>query len=196
MDKKQIQEERIKNFFLSAAKELIRAEGIEVVSARNVAERAGYSYATLYNYFKDIRDLIFSCAQDFMDECRGYIFENIPPEQDSAERLNSITICYTRFFVQYPGIFELLYQQKVSTISTPDSKTGIIYSFFDSLTNDSWQEYFRKKQMNLKQAETIRKNHKLAIHGLLLFYLNRRMGSDYAVLMEEVRSVNEYFIAP
>ena len=37
MDKKQIQEERIKNFFLSAAKELIRAEGIEVVSARNVA---------------------------------------------------------------------------------------------------------------------------------------------------------------
>ena len=50
-----IQEERIRKYFIDAAKELIRGEGLSVVTARNVAERAGYSYATLYNYFKDIR---------------------------------------------------------------------------------------------------------------------------------------------
>ena len=58
-----IQEERIRGFFLTAAKDLIRAEGVGVVTARNVAERAGYSYATLYNYFKDIRDLILTALR-------------------------------------------------------------------------------------------------------------------------------------
>ena len=56
MRNRQIQEERIKTYFLDSAKNLLRAEGLKGVSVRNVAYRAGYSYATLYNYFKDIND--------------------------------------------------------------------------------------------------------------------------------------------
>jgi AcrR family transcriptional regulator len=195
MNKKLIQEERIKSYFISAAKELIRAEGIEVVSARNVADRAGYSYATLYNYFKDIRDLIFSCAQGFMEECHEFVIQDIAQKKDGAEKLKTITINYTRFFIQYPGIFEILYQHKLSSIATPDSKIENVYTFFDSLTENDWQELSKQNGFSLSQIEIARKNHKLALHGLLLFYLNRRMTIDYSTLMKEIANINASFIA-
>ena len=63
MRNRQIQEERIKTYFLDSAKNLLRAEGLKGVSVRNVAYRAGYSYATLYNYFKDIeKDHLCPCS--------------------------------------------------------------------------------------------------------------------------------------
>ncbi|MEW6711726.1 MAG: helix-turn-helix domain-containing protein, partial [Candidatus Riflebacteria bacterium] len=56
-----IQQDRIKNFFLDAAVAIIKNDGPENLSARRIAKEAGYSYATMYNYFKDIDDLIFEC---------------------------------------------------------------------------------------------------------------------------------------
>lgn len=73
MRNRQIQEERIKTYFLDAAKNLLRAEGLKGVSVRNVAYRAGYSYATLYNYFKDINDLLFRCVEDFCQEVGDFV---------------------------------------------------------------------------------------------------------------------------
>ena len=68
MDKKEIQERRMKGYFIDATKELLKGEGLSAVSVRSVADKAGYSYATLYNYFKDLNDLIFECVRDFQTE--------------------------------------------------------------------------------------------------------------------------------
>ena len=54
MENKEIQEERVRSYFVQAANEILRGEGITNLSVRNVSEKAGYSYATLYNYFKNI----------------------------------------------------------------------------------------------------------------------------------------------
>ena len=64
MDKKIIQEERMKGYFIQATKEILKGEGLRAASVRNIADQAGYSYATLYNYFKDIKELIFVCIKD------------------------------------------------------------------------------------------------------------------------------------
>ena len=61
MDKKSILEQRMKGYFIQAAMEILRGEGIKDLSVRNVAEKAGYSYATLYNYFKDLNELLSLC---------------------------------------------------------------------------------------------------------------------------------------
>ena len=53
MERKKIQEERIRGYFIQATKEILKGEGLSALSVRNIADRAGYSYATLYNYFKE-----------------------------------------------------------------------------------------------------------------------------------------------
>ena len=49
MKNKEIQEKRMRDYFIQATREILKGEGIESISVRNIADRAGYSYATLYN---------------------------------------------------------------------------------------------------------------------------------------------------
>jgi AcrR family transcriptional regulator len=192
---KAIQEDRMRGYFLNAAKDLIRAEGIQVVSARNVAERAGYSYATLYNYFKDIRDLIFSCIQDFMKECSDFVTSNTKNSKPGQERLKQRVNSYAKFFLQYQGIFVLLYQQTPTDMSTKDSNVGSIYGFFDSLIDDDWKILNEKSSHTNKELLFIKENFKYSIHGLLLFYLNRRKDMEFKDFINEVAAITELYIS-
>jgi len=191
---KAIQEERMKGYFLTAAKELIRGEGLEVVSTRNVAERAGYSYATLYNYFKDIRDLIFSCVEDFMAECREFVAREVPGAVPGEKALIAISNSYAKFFVQYPGIFDLFFQKKASRISTAKSNLNAIDAFFDSLVEQAWKAVAAHKKGTHKALSQAREFHKLALHGILMRYLNNRTNCDYKTLINQVSEATQFAI--
>jgi len=190
---KAIQEERMRGYFLEAAKELIRAEGIAVVSARNVAERAGYSYATLYNYFKDVRDLIFSCTEDFMKECVEFVSHEAKGTP-GKERLVKKTKGYVKFFLQHFGIFTLLYQLPPSSISTKNSRVAGIHTFFDTIIEEDWTAVCGVSSMDPKKLKRIREHFKYSIHGLLLFYLNGRKEMEFKSFLEEVTSIVESFV--
>lgn len=56
--------------FIEATADIIREEGMEAISIRNVASRAGYSSATLYLYFEDINQLV---ALASVSNLRDYI---------------------------------------------------------------------------------------------------------------------------
>jgi AcrR family transcriptional regulator len=191
---KAIQEERMKGYFLTAAKELIRGEGLAVVSTRNVAERAGYSYATMYNYFKDIRDLIFSCVEDFMAECREFVAKEVPSALSGEKALIAISSSYTKFFVQYPGIFDLFFQEKASKISTAKSNVNAIDALFDSLVEQRWKTIVDRKKNTQGASSQAQEFHKLALHGILLFYLNNRTTHSYKALMNQVSEVTQVAI--
>ncbi len=191
---KEIQEERMRGYFITAAKDLIRGEGLAVVSTRNVAERAGYSYATLYNYFKDIRDLIFSCVEDFMAECRDFVIRHTNGTNAGREGLEAVSENYAKFFVQYPGIFTLFFEHKQSAIATGNSDFSAIYAFFDSLTERNWEVIRKEKNCSDRDVVQAREYHKLAIHGLLLFYLNRRRPMEYKELVQKIRDLTAYAV--
>ncbi len=188
----EIQEKRVRDYFITAAKDLIRGEGLIVVSARTVAERAGYSYATLYNYFKDIRDLIFCCVEDFLEECRGFVTDYAKNAKKGEEHLKAVSCGYCNFFIQYPGIYELLFHQKASSISTANSKFEMIAGFFNSLTIDDWQSIGDCSGSGV-EGVVIKKQkfHSLAVHGLLLLYLNNRDVSDYSSIIHTVKELTD-----
>lgn len=188
-----VQEERMKGYFLTAAKELIRGEGLDVVSARNVAERAGYSYATLYNYFKDIRELVFSCVEDFMKECSEFVIKDLG-KATGENALMKITSNYVKFFIQYPGIFDLFYQEKVNQIATGNSNVNSIDSFFNSLTDQYWQQIKVLCKHNEHSVSLAQEYHKLAINGLLMLYLNRRKDIGFKEFMKNVEELTSFSV--
>lgn len=168
--------------------DLIRSEGIDIVSARNVADRAGYSYATLYNYFKDIRDLIFSCVETFMNECREFVEENTLKDK-ARNSLAAVSLAYAKYFVQYPGVFDLLYEQKLTNMSTKKSDIESIDGLFNSLTQKAWAEVGLQEEQMKQAAET----HNLALHGLLMLYLNRRKNISFRQLSEKIAELSENY---
>lgn len=66
--KKDLQKQRTMRFFIDATKEIAESEGMKKISIRNVAEKAGYNSATIYNYFKNADTLVAFAMIDSITE--------------------------------------------------------------------------------------------------------------------------------
>lgn len=179
MERKQIQEQRMREYFLQAAKDILKSEGLRAISVRNIAERAGYSYATLYNYFKDVKDLIFECVEDFQQECKEEIMAKTEDVPKGRKHMLAVMEAYLEYFIQYPGIFDLFFVEKLSDISSSPARAAAIVDFPDRLCADDWAHCIKKEQYNERQAEKIKLQLRLTATSLLLFYLNRRYPGSY-----------------
>jgi len=179
MQKKEIQEQRIKGYFIEAAKEMLKGEGLKSISVRNIAERAGYSYTTLYNYFKDLNELIFLCVKDFQNECEAFIKEEINKEPRGTEKIKAITKAYIKYFVQYPGIFELFFIEKISNIGSKQPTTELISTFLDRLCIEEWDYCINQEIISKEKAGMVMRQLRFFTTGVLLLYLNRLQPADY-----------------
>ena len=179
MVKNEIQEHRMKGYFIEATKEMLKGEGLKSISVRNIAERAGYSYTTLYNYFKDLSELIFLCVKDFQDECELFIKDEIKKQPSGIEKIKAISKAYINYFVQYPGIFELFYIEKISNIGSKQPTTELICTFLDRLCLEEWEYCIQKKISTTDEADIYMKQLRFTVAGMLLLYLNRLQPADY-----------------
>ena len=184
MEKKEIQEQRMKGYFIQAAKEILRGEGLKVASVRNIADKAGYSYATLYNYFKDVKDLIFECVKDFQDECADFVISETKNCPRGIEKVKSIVKSYIKYFVQYPGIFELFFLERIIYLSHKQANIDLIYTFLDRICFDEWNYCIEKKIIKAEEAEIMKDQIRYIVTGLLLFYINRRHPDTYKEFTE------------
>jgi AcrR family transcriptional regulator len=183
MDRKKIQEARMKGYFLQATREILRSEGLKNISVRNIADKAGYSYATLYNYFKDVKDLVFECVKDFQQEAREFIDDQVKDADAGIDRIKAVHLAYFKYFVQYPGIFELFYMEKTTDLAHQQPTIAMIHNFVDTLTEKDWQMAVAQNKIEKEGAELLQEQIKFFIVGLLTSYINRRMDTEYTTIM-------------
>ena len=188
MEKKQIQEQRMRAYFIDATKNILKGEGLRALSVRNIADQAGYSYATLYNYFKDIRDLIFECVVDFQEECETFISEETKHAESGLTKIKAITQAYIKFFIQYPSIFELFYLEKTSDVARQQPTIEVIYSFLDRLCENEWNYCVENGLCSQEKANQFASQLRYTTLGLLLLYLTRKhpqLYPDFIALISE-----------
>jgi AcrR family transcriptional regulator len=179
MEKKEIQELRMKGYFIEATKSIIQSEGVGSVSVRNIADQAGYSFATLYNYFKDVKVLIFECVKIFQTECEEFVkqkTENIP---FGKERIKVISKAYIDYFLEYPGIFDLFFVEKLGSISNSQQLGENIFSFLNNLCEEDWALIKAQKSSSNENIERIQKQLNFTTAGMLVLYMNRLQPSSY-----------------
>lgn len=188
MGNKEIQEQRVKGYFIQATKEILKGEGLKGANVRNIAQKAGYSYATLYNYFNDAKDLVFVCVQDFQDECAAFVKNKSKKSKPGIERLQAIVKNYIAFFVQYPGIFELFFLEKTGDINGKKPVGEMVYSFLGRLCQDDWNAAVSTGEIQVEQVENIKNSINYNVTGMLLFYLNRVCPANYTEFMNHVEA--------
>lgn len=184
MGNKEIQEQRMKGYFIEASKDILKGEGLKSISVRNIAERAGYSYATLYNYFSDVKDLIFECVVDFQEECEVFIKAETKKSQPGLEKIKAVAKAYMKYFIQYPGIFELFFLEKTSDLARKQNTAELIYTFFDKVCAEQWDYCIQNKIVKKIEVELMKQTLKNMVAGLLLFYINRRQPATYKEFTE------------
>ena len=174
----------MKGYFIEATKDIIKGEGLKNISVRNIAERAGYSFATLYNYFKDVKELVFYCVKDFQAECEAHVKERTDKTPRGSKKLKAITKAYLEYFIQYPGIFELFFIEKLSDIGGNQEASALIISFLDRLCEAEWDYCIKNKLATEKDAARIKAVLLNSTTGLLLLYIHRRHPKDYAAYIK------------
>jgi AcrR family transcriptional regulator len=180
MKNKEIQEQRMRGYFIEATKEIIKGEGLQAVNVRVVADKAGYSYTTMYSYFKDINELVSLCIQDFLQECSDFTAEKIKQNSNQKPVIRVIVHAYADFFIQYPGIFSLFFlEPNIGGKRSAEIGQIVTNSLLQLVSQYIDIEWIANSTAKLTVLQT-------SIIGLLLFYLNRYTPSDYRVFKNEL----------
>jgi AcrR family transcriptional regulator len=196
MKNKELQEQRMKGYFIQATKELLKAEGLQSVNVRNIAERAGYSYATLYNYFKDINDLIFLCVHDFYEECAQHVRDHTRKQERGPKRLRAAVKAYADFFVQYPGIFSLFFTEDFGSFKDKEKLSDLIGRSLDKVCDEEWDYCVAKGMIEASQVTLMKSQLRYAMLGLLLLYLRGRASFSYSGLVSRINTQVDIVLRP
>lgn len=179
MNNKDLKDARTRKYFVDAAKEIIMSEKIVALNVRDIAQRAGYSPATLYSYFKDLPDLTAQCVDSFLDDLEEYIEISIQSNKSDLPDLVKFWKGFTQYFIQYVGIYQLLYLEPISVIRNHTSLSDRLYNLYSKFIDKNHYDEKILEQINY------------SVNGLLLFYLNRMNPKSYHKFSSEFHQIFE-----
>jgi len=105
----QIKQQRIMKYFIEAAEEIIKNEGMESITIRKAADLAGYTSATLYNYFDNLSHLIFLANMHHLKAYNNDLLTCISNCKNPIEIYMAVCKCFSVHAYERPEIFELLF---------------------------------------------------------------------------------------
>ncbi len=88
---------------------MMRAEGMESLSLRKLAERVGVSPAALYHHFSDKQALLCAIGEEGITQFSGLLRDGMEGDMGLEARFQRFVTLYIRFALENPEIYELLF---------------------------------------------------------------------------------------
>ncbi len=185
---------RTKMYFLQAARDMIVSQGVESVSVRKVADKAGYAYPTLYNYFRDVNDLLFETkAMMILDMVNLLQKEMQAPVKDVAD-LKAAFKAYIQYYLNYPNVFKFFY---LYPLKKPEqaSEDAIAEPDFGFMWQQAFQSFVISGRLAQKDIEAAAKTLIYAIHGMLMLsFSNNGDLSDTNNLYRDLDQIVDFLL--
>ena len=103
-------------YFLDAATELIMEEGIDHFTIRKIADKAGYTSSTAYNYFKDLSHLKFFAAMRFTKDYIEELPEYLNKGNNTIEKWLYSWECFCKYSFEQPKIYSVIFMDNLGSI--------------------------------------------------------------------------------
>jgi AcrR family transcriptional regulator len=194
MNNKELQSQRMKRYFIDAAKEILAEDGVKKLSVRKVGDRAGYSYATIYNYFRDLNELLTYCLADMLEDAYRALIAERQEGLDPRAQLIRYGERYFSYFSENPVLFQLLFIEDLG--AAPEEvadKMGDLPSV-GQLLIESIAACAKAGYILEDQVEVLAELLASSIHGKLLFFLKRRSLEPVETMLEKIRSEIGYLV--
>jgi AcrR family transcriptional regulator len=104
--------DELRELIIEAGTQIIEQDGLEGLSAREIAKRIGYSPGTLYNIFENLDDLLLTIEARLLDGLAQHIAEQ-DPSGPPDERLQRLLTAYFAYAQQKPKLWNLLVEHRV-----------------------------------------------------------------------------------
>ncbi|MBP7401061.1 MAG: TetR/AcrR family transcriptional regulator [Clostridia bacterium] len=112
-DARRSKKEYVKSGFVEAAKSIIFRDGVQHVTVRRIAEETGYSYATIYHYFRDLEDLLLEAKLSMIRDMVASNADLADLPEDPLETKKQQARSMAGFFIDNPNIFRFFYQYEM-----------------------------------------------------------------------------------
>jgi AcrR family transcriptional regulator len=199
--RKEIQKERMWRYFVEATVEVIEEQGIENVTIRKVADKAGYTSPTVYNYFQELSHLIFFSAMRFT---KDYI-EDLPKYMNQGtntiEKWLYSWACFCKHSFEKPNIYAIIFindlgsvpedfldhyykTYKNDLVGLPEQIQSIILEHTLSKRSVLFlQQAINEELIDAKDVEFIAETTLLIWKGMMMTVLNnrRKYSTDEAI---------------
>jgi AcrR family transcriptional regulator len=187
-DKQSIKSQRVKSYFIEAAKNIIATEGAENVSVRKVAEQAGYTFTTIYNYFKDLNELLQEVKNTMILDLMDYMKDIPPVETYDLEDVRKLNRLYIEYFINRPNIFTFFYSYRIR----PADETTVALDFSGQY-QETYKGFVASGSIREEDVNVIAKTIIYTIHGLLALYFSDN-GMTADSVYEEMNSITGYLL--
>ncbi len=181
-------------YFLEAAKDMIQREGVESVSVRKVADVAGYSYATLYNYFEDLNHLLWEVKKIMIEDLMRDMREKVSFPLNEKEDIKTMFKEYIQYYLTHPNTFKFFYfyevRQPKRNIEEADNGQD-----FSAMWGETFKSFVKSGGLQEGEVEAVAKTLIYAIHGMLtLSFSNNGDLRDEANLYRDLGMIVDYII--
>lgn len=129
--RRELQTARMWRYFLDAASELITEKGLNSITIREIADRAGYTSSTVYNYFKDLSHLKFFAVMRFTYDYVQALPQYMEKGDNTVEKWLYSWECFCLYSFKNPDIYSLLYIEKLGM--KPDE---VMQNYYKVFAND------------------------------------------------------------
>ena len=116
---KELQKKQNTITFINAATEMIEELGIEHISIRKIAEKAGFHNSTIYLYFKDLDELLLLASMKFFQEYSHSLSLLSKTATTSSETFIKIWDYFLTTVFKWPNLFFNFFYGKRSDNLTP-----------------------------------------------------------------------------
>lgn len=166
------EKENLRSAIMDAAGELLLEQGYTGFSLRQVAERIGYSATTIYIYFKDKDELVFSLIDEAWDRFTRELEEASASTADPVARLREVGRAYFNFGLNNPVYYQLMFMQRSDFLfcPKPDEELPRIASFV-VLTN-AVQAGIEAGVFKLGDVQTYSLTAWSLVHGLISLWIS------------------------
>lgn len=176
VERKEREREEMRELILEAARKLFLAQGFDKTSIRNIAEAIEYSPATIYLYYKDKNELLYSLHEagfrKMMEE-----FSIVTTVQDPFEKLVAIGNQYLKFAIENPELYDLMFimDAPMETLSCREEEWdegARSFEFLRTTIADCITAGHFKNTLDVESASLTIWSF---MHGLLSLHLRKRM---------------------
>ena len=155
---------------LREARAILDEAGLEGLTLRQIAKRAGISHAAPARHFPNLASLLAAVSAEGFDELRKSVEEHVTAHSDARERLAAAGRGYVAFALANPGAFGLMFRPELYDTSDEAYITSGMAAFRQlvDLVRDAQKDGWRKDHPAVEVATIVWS----AIHGMTQLWLH------------------------
>jgi AcrR family transcriptional regulator len=179
---------QVQAVFVEAARALILREGMEALTIRRIAAEAGYTFASIYNHFEKLDELLWRTRARMVEDLARHLAAAGRLDAASTDDVVGVFLSYVDYFLERPHAYRFIYCHRLDASLKPPGLAAAA----DPLAAQLFRTFSYLYARGLRGPEelaAISSAIRFGVQGVLTLYLAGNEGMTAGQAREHARTI-------